>query len=234
MNHSTTAIRFRFSAAQMSVLWPGLDLIITLRKERNIKGGIRFEYPFRMYPPPAGFDRGAFDQEMMDEILALWERLHPKSQTGGRMQMKAVELRAAIFAIQANISYVRRRRNDCGTKSPAPKNEPLIDDQSFEQLKIESKRVIHSLERRMKRANNALCHRSKAVILHAITLNRVMKNLCDFGYCHGLSMCVPLVKEWRRSCPDHLHVSKKRFFVLNPRSETVLNDLSANARKVIL
>ena len=70
--------------------------------------------------------------------------------------MNAVELRAAIFAIRANISYVRRRRNDCGTKSPAPKNEPLIDDQSFEQLKIESKRVIHSLERRMKRANNAL------------------------------------------------------------------------------
>ena len=45
MNHSTTAIRFRFSAAQMSVLWPGLDLITSLHKERNTKGGIRFEYP---------------------------------------------------------------------------------------------------------------------------------------------------------------------------------------------
>jgi hypothetical protein len=156
VNHSTTAIRFRFSAAQMCVLWPGLDLITSLHKERNTKDGIRFEYPFRMYPPPAGFDRGAFDQEMMNEILALWERLHPKSQTGGRMQMNAVELRAAIFAIRANISYVRRRRNDCGTKSPAPKNEPPIDDESFELLKIASKRVIHSLERRMKRANNAL------------------------------------------------------------------------------
>ena len=155
MNHPTTAIRFRFSAAQMSVLWTGLDLLISLHKERNTKGGIRFEYPFRMYPPPAGFDRGAFDQEMMDEILALWERLRPISTTGGRMQMNAVELRAAIFAIRAHISFVRRRRNDFG-KRPGPKNEPPIDDQSFEQLKIESKRVIHSLERRMKRGNNAL------------------------------------------------------------------------------
>ncbi len=43
MNHPTTAIRFRFSAAQMSVLWPGLDLITWLHKERNTKGGIRFE-----------------------------------------------------------------------------------------------------------------------------------------------------------------------------------------------
>jgi hypothetical protein len=155
VNHPTTAIRFRFSAAQMSVLWTGLDLLISLHKERNTKGGIRFEYPFRMYPPPAGFDRGAFDQEMMDEILALWERLRPISTTGGRMQMNAVELRAAIFAIRAHISFVRRRRNDSG-KRPGPKNEPPIDDQSIEQLKIESKRVIHSLERRMKRGNNAL------------------------------------------------------------------------------
>ena len=43
MNHPTTAIRFRFSAAQMSVLWTGLDLLISLHKERNTKGGIRFE-----------------------------------------------------------------------------------------------------------------------------------------------------------------------------------------------
>jgi hypothetical protein len=43
VNHPTTAIRFRFSAAQMSVLWPGLDLIIRLHVARNIKDGIRFE-----------------------------------------------------------------------------------------------------------------------------------------------------------------------------------------------
>src|ERR1035437_6380406 len=117
----------------MSVLWPGLDLITSLHKERNTKGGIRFEYPFRMYPPPAGFDRGAFDQEMMNEILALWERLHPRSTTGGRMQMNAVELRAAAFAVRANIDSVRMRRGRDHRSSSELKGKSLIDDESFDQ-----------------------------------------------------------------------------------------------------
>jgi hypothetical protein len=150
------AIRFRLSAAQISVLWPGLVLVIGLHVGRNMKGGIRVQYPFAMYPPPAGFDRGVFDQQMMDEILALWKRLHSKSKTGGRVQMSAVELGAAIFAIRSNIGYARRRRYDCRLKSAETKNELLIDNYSFEQLKIKSHRLIHSLERHLKRANTAL------------------------------------------------------------------------------
>jgi len=161
VNQTATTIRFRLSADQMSVLWSGLDLIIRLHVARNIKGGIRYEFPFAMYPPPAGFDRGAFDEPMMDEIVSLWRRLHPKSKAGGRVHMNAVELRAAIFAIRANISDVRRRRYECRHKSPESKNEPLIDNQSFELLKIKSKRMINSLERRMKQADSAL---SKSII----------------------------------------------------------------------
>ena len=70
--------------------------------------------------------------------------------------MSAVELGAAIFAIRSNIGYARRRRYDCRLKSAETKNELLIDNYSFEQLKIKSHRLIHSLERHLKRANTAL------------------------------------------------------------------------------
>jgi hypothetical protein len=46
-----TAIRFRLSASQMSLIWPGLDLVNTSYISRQQKGGIRYEYLFRIYPP---------------------------------------------------------------------------------------------------------------------------------------------------------------------------------------
>jgi len=55
----------------------------------------------------------------MDEISALRKRLHPKAKTGGRVQMDAIELRAVIFAIGANIDYVRKRRHDLRRESQA-------------------------------------------------------------------------------------------------------------------
>jgi hypothetical protein len=91
----------------MSVIWPGLDLLIKLYVARQTKGGIRYEYPFRIYPPPSDFDRGTFSQEMMDKVSALWKRLRPKSKTGGRVQMDTVEIRPAIFAVRAYEDYLR-------------------------------------------------------------------------------------------------------------------------------
>lgn len=155
MAHVNTEIRFRISAAQMAVLWAALDLIDRLYATRKIKGGIRYQFPFRMYQPPAGYDRGVFDEPMMDELMALCNRLHPQSKTGGRMHMNAVELRAAVFAIRANISYIRKLRYDNRHKSPESRNELHIDNQSFEQLKVKSHRLIHSLEHRIKRADSA-------------------------------------------------------------------------------
>jgi hypothetical protein len=156
MTDSTNAIQFPLSAAQMSALWPGLSLLIRLNSARNMKRGIRYEYPFRMFPPPAIFDRGMFDQQMMDEIRAVWQRLHPISKTGGMVQMNDVELRAMIFAVQANVSYARRRGDDFRLKSANSKKEPLIDNLSFDQLKINSNWVIHLLERNLKRATRVL------------------------------------------------------------------------------
>ncbi len=156
MSHITTATRFRLSASQMSIIWQGLDLVIKSYVARQTKGGIRYEYPFQVYPPPVGFLRGAFDRELMDLIIVLWKQLKPKAKTGGRVQMDAIELRAAIFGIRANIDFVRKRRHFHRRLSLETKARFGIDDASFDQLKIRSQRVIHTLERHMKRANRTL------------------------------------------------------------------------------
>jgi len=140
----------------MSAIWPGLNRLITFYIARQKKGGIRFEYPFRIYPPPAGFDRGMFNQSTMDTILALWKRLHPKAQTGGRVQMDTIELRTAIFAIRTNLHFLRERWQAPQDLHPKSKNHDQIDRQSLHELKIKSQRVIRSLERHIKRANRAL------------------------------------------------------------------------------
>ncbi len=140
----------------MSTIWPGLNRLITFYIARQKKGGIRFEYPFRIYPPPAGFDRGTFSQAVMDKILALWKRLHPKAQTGGRVQMDTIELRTAIFAIRANLDFLRERWQAPQDLRPKSKSHDQIDRQSLHELKIKSQRVIRSLERHIKRANRAL------------------------------------------------------------------------------
>lgn len=43
MTHLATPIPCRLSTAELSVLWPGLDLIIRLHVAWNIKSGIRYE-----------------------------------------------------------------------------------------------------------------------------------------------------------------------------------------------
>lgn len=156
MTHIIVVTRFRLSAAQMSVIWPGLDLIVMSYNSRHHRGGARYGYPFRVYPPPVGFARGTFDQFMMDEIVALWKRLHPKSKAGGRVHMDTIELRASIFAIRAKIDFVLKGRHSHRRLSLEAKTRFLLDDESFDQLKIRSQRLILTLERHLKRANRAL------------------------------------------------------------------------------
>ena len=44
----STTVRLRLTAAQMAILWPGLDLLARSYAARQLPGGIRYEYPFRM------------------------------------------------------------------------------------------------------------------------------------------------------------------------------------------
>ncbi len=140
----------------MSIIWPGLNLLVKSFIDRKGKGSTAYAYPFRIYPPPVGFSRGKFDRDLMDEVIGLWKRLKPKAKTGGRVQMDAIELRAAIFSIRANLDCVRSRRYFYRRFKSEDKAAMRLDDESFEQLKIKSQRVIHTLERHAKRANRTL------------------------------------------------------------------------------
>jgi hypothetical protein len=140
----------------MSIIWPGLDLLVRLHTARQMKSGIRYSYPFSMYPPSPEFDRGTFSQELMDKVPALWQRLYPKRETGGRVQMDTIELRATNFALRANLDYRREGRQNHTAASPGAWISSPADKKASNQLKRRSQRVIHSLDRRVKQANSAL------------------------------------------------------------------------------
>ncbi|WP_348262651.1 hypothetical protein P8935_23030 [Telmatobacter sp. DSM 110680] len=67
------AVRFRLSPHQIAVLAPGIELITRSYKDHLRAGTSRLSYPFRIFPPARGFDRGAFNQLFMDNFLVLGE-----------------------------------------------------------------------------------------------------------------------------------------------------------------
>lgn len=174
MRTDPAAIRLRLTAAQMSVIWPGLDLIVKAHGIRQQKKRVQYAYPFSVYPFPLGSYIGTYDEQSMNQIIALWKALRTKSTIGGRVQMTAIQVRAAIFAIRVNQERWRRhnydvRRGNADTKRRSldiyrTKIEkgytnaqvemcPLVKEENLEPLYIKSERVLRSLERHMKRAN---------------------------------------------------------------------------------
>jgi hypothetical protein len=95
----------------MSVIWPGLELIIEADVSRRGKKTSGYAYPFRLYQPPQGFDRDVYSAAMMDQISALRNALQPKSAGGGRVQMNATQVRAAILSVRINLDWWRLQKH---------------------------------------------------------------------------------------------------------------------------
>ncbi|HEY3704420.1 MAG TPA: hypothetical protein VGL22_05115, partial [Terracidiphilus sp.] len=149
-------VRFRLSKTQVDIIAPGIELLFLSHQTHQQKGTSPLAYPFRILPPPRGFDRGLYNQTFMDKTLALRKSIRARFHNGRWVQMDAFELRAAIFAIRANVEYARLLRRQQRSKDLEIKARLHIDDKSIAQLKAKSHRVIHSLERHMKKANRAL------------------------------------------------------------------------------
>jgi hypothetical protein len=148
------AVRFRLSPAQIAVIALGIKLLTGSYQTRLRKGTSPFSYPFRIHPPPRGFDCGTYNKMFMEKLLDLGNGLLTKTKTRKSVQLDTFQLRAAVFAIRAYIDYLRLlRRRIRGREAKA---EMHIDDKSFARRKAKSQRVIRSLERHMKRANRAL------------------------------------------------------------------------------
>lgn len=154
-NQIDATVRVRLTPAQIHILAQGIKLLAESYEICQHSGTSPFTYPFRIFPPPRGFDRGIFNQPAMDKILSLRDTLKTKSPHGRRVRMDAIELRAAIFAIRAYIDFVRLLRRQHRTKDRKFRASVPTDDRSIALLKAMSRRRILSLERHMKRANRA-------------------------------------------------------------------------------
>ena len=149
-------MRVRLSPAQIDILAPGINLLVTSHLARLRKGSSPLAYPFRILPPPRDFDRGIYNQAFMEKIIELGESLKTKSENGRRVNVDTWQLRAAVFAIRAYIHYARLLRRQYRRKEAEFKSRVLIDDKSIAILKAKSTQLIFSLERHTKRANRAL------------------------------------------------------------------------------
>ncbi len=156
INRDPAAIRFRLTPTQSSLIWRGLDFIVKAHIARRDKELTPYAYPFGLCPPPVGFDRGAYESTMMDHIMDLWNTLRSKGAAGGRVQMNALQVRAAIFAVRVHIDLWRSEKRRGRRWSAETKIQHCIDEAAFKQLGLKSQRVIRSLERHMKRANRQL------------------------------------------------------------------------------
>jgi hypothetical protein len=156
MGIDPAAVRFRLSASQISPICDGLDHIA--RGSVNYREGNRHLccYPFRTFPPPPGFDRGRYNSDFMKQVLELGRKLRPKSKRGGRVQMNAIDLRAAIFAVRVSKDWWRSQRITLRKVSAETKRRYEIDGESLSRLKEKSQRIIRTLERHLKRANARL------------------------------------------------------------------------------
>ena len=94
------SVPIRLTPTQVSVIWPGLDFIVKAESQRRTSGTATYCYPFRVYPPPGGFDRGVRYPEMMNVVIRLWRKLRSKKDHGGRVRLDSLELRCAIFAVR--------------------------------------------------------------------------------------------------------------------------------------
>jgi len=209
---SNTQVRFRLSKAQIDILAPGIEFLFLSHRFRQSKGISPQAYPFAMYPP-RGFDRGLYNQSFMDQTLALRKTIRAKSHNGRWVQMDTFELRAAIFAIRANVEYARllRRQQDLiGLQGEAMLH---LDERSIAELKVKSHRVMLSLERHMKRANRALIAAIGKEQYSALTVAwkahlRWMR--LHIAYCKPLSKPIPGRRKQQQQDLDDLMVMAKR------------------------
>jgi hypothetical protein len=158
-----TLVRFRLTKTQFAIIAPTIEMIFLSHQTRKQKGTSPLAFPFPIFPPPRGFNRGLYNQTFMDNTIALRQTIRANFKNSHWVKMDAFDLRAAIFVIRANVDYTRLLRRQEPLKRSMEKVKLQISgkarlplDKSIAQLKVKSHRVIRSLERYMKRANRAL------------------------------------------------------------------------------
>jgi hypothetical protein len=214
-------VRFRLSKRELAILAPAIELLFLSHQARKQKGTSPLAYPFSIFPPPRGFDRGLYNQTFMDNIIALQETIGANFENSRQLKMDAFDLRAAIFAVRANVDYGRLlRRQERLKRSMEKVRLQLIgkarlplDGISIAQLKVKSHRVVRSLERHMKRANRALIKAIGREQYSALT-NAWKAHLrwmrLHIAYCKPWSKPIPGLRKRQQQDLDDLMAMAKR------------------------
>lgn len=156
MTSDPAAVRVRFSASQMSVIWPGLDRIVVAYSGYCKTGQSLYAYRSWMFNPSAEFNRGRYNNDCMNQIVGLWKLLRPKANRGGRAHLNAIEIRAAILAVRVNSDWWRLRKHELRKHKARTKQMLGVDAESLQKLEKRASLTIRSLERHLKRANYRL------------------------------------------------------------------------------
>lgn len=146
-------VRIRLSKAQIAMIWPGLDFIVSAYLLQDDRESLRTSYPYRLYPKQPDADHGAFSTSMMDRIRGLRAALRAKRKKGGQLWMDFIELRAAALAVRITLKLLRMKAH--GQLGRAKDVERWQRTGRVEIKKHEGKarRIVQFLELRMKRAN---------------------------------------------------------------------------------
>ena len=144
----------------MSVIWPGLNRIVLFYSEYCRSRQSLHSYRFRPHSPSVEFNPGRFSSDCMEQIIALWKKLRPKRKSGGRAQLNAIEIRAAILAVRVNSDWWRLQKYEGRKHKKRTKQMLSIDPESLRTIQTRASRTIRSLERHMKRANGRLLNQT--------------------------------------------------------------------------
>jgi hypothetical protein len=75
-------IRLRLTKTQASLIGKGLAFLAKEDAVWREQKSVIFQYPFRLYPPPQGFDRGKRETDFMDKVFQLEQTIRPKARRG--------------------------------------------------------------------------------------------------------------------------------------------------------
>ncbi|HEX4007256.1 MAG TPA: hypothetical protein VHX60_13855 [Acidobacteriaceae bacterium] len=153
MTSDPTAIDVRFTRNQAAIIWPGLNFIVNAHLTRITEGRAVTSYPFYLFPLPPTADLGIWSQRLMQSIVDLLVEFKPRARSGGRFQMSILQLWIIAYAARLGIKLFRK---DIKIPHNCPKRDSRRwkrQQAAYSKLKLDTRGLITSLERLMKRAS---------------------------------------------------------------------------------
>lgn len=149
----STAIKVRFSKAQVSMIWPGLNYVICQWLTQEQSGQSATCYPFRILPLAPSFDSGTFSARMMGRIKQLWAKIQSIKSNGGTAILDEFEIRAAIFAARTSVKLERYQIRKAQKRGAGATRHVAGAKQALKKDVRRNKGVVEFLEKELKRAN---------------------------------------------------------------------------------